>query len=163
MPKATLSDILKELKAIRKLLTPKVEAIPSQPVNASLKDLIAAGNFQYVNSDINDVNFPDIGEVRGAIELYNHGKYATTKEIEDAMDKKGLRPANLRELLEYAKKGWDGKTWCVALGSSWMHPGGVRHVPYLYRGGASRRLRLYWDVPGSAWYEGCRFVAIKKV
>lgn len=151
-----------EILKLKKWPMPKKLSVTISNAGTTLAERIATLKFSYVNSDITDKNFPDPGQVRGKLELFENKKTMTTKEIEAQMEKDGLLQANLSELLEYAKDGWDGKTWCVALGSSWVPPGSGRLVPCLDRDGGERRLYLVWGDPEDRWYESYRFVAVRK-
>lgn len=125
----------------------------------NLQQLIDQHRFDYVNSNITETNFP-LQEVGDKFELFKIKKAMTTSEILKAMDKKGLRPANLYELLSW--KDWNGKDWIVALGSGWVRPGGSRYVPCLGEGGSGRGLRLGWGGPGREWVGNFRFLALSK-
>jgi hypothetical protein len=128
----------------------------------TLSQLVKAGKFDYINSDINSENFPDMGELRGKLELFTMDKSMNTSEIEAEMTKRGLAPANLHELLTYSKNDWDGRGTVVALGSSWLSGHSNRSFPCLYEDDGQRKLILHWDNPGSRWYVDYRFLASRK-
>ena len=130
----------------------------------SLKEMIQAGNYDWVNSDINDDHFPIKGE--GKVEtdttLFHHGKDASIETILAEMDKQGLRPATLPELLAFGEADPEEqrKYPIIALGSVWQRPRGRRLVAYLDEGDSERELLLSWyeDVGGAS----CRFLAVRK-
>lgn len=127
----------------------------------TLQQLITAAKFDLVNENITEANFP-FQPIRGVGEIIHFDRNMTSDEAIAELDKKGLIPANLYELLEYAKDGWDGKDWIVALGSFWVLPDGHRYVPYLdfWCDGRGRGLDLHWC--GSEWYPHDRVLAVRK-
>lgn len=125
----------------------------------NLKKIIKEMNFDYVNNNITEDNFP-AEKVRGKVEIVDIEESKTSEEVIKIMEEKGLIPANLYELLEYAKEGWNNKDYIVAFGSSWVLSDGHRDVPYLDYWIAKRRLHLAWF--GNEWDGNCRFAAVKK-
>ena len=146
-----------------------VNAKPGQYVvsvdyGMSLAGMIVAGQYDWKNSDINAKNFPVAGEgvVETKLELIHLNKVASTDEVEAYLEKNGLRPATLAELLAFGAMFPEIQREfpVIALGSSWVDPDGNRDVPCLNWNGSERYLNLYWD--GSDWYEICRFLAVRK-
>jgi len=123
-----------------------------------LQTLIKNGKFNYVNTDITAKNFPAPKKL-GKVELINFKRNISSEEAIKEMDKKGMRPANLYELLVFAEKEWNGKDWVVALGSVWRGPYGDRYVPYLYWRD-ERFLSLRWY--DGDWDDYWRFLAVRK-
>ena len=124
-----------------------------------LKQLIKSLKLDYVNSDITEENFPLTEE--GKIDkIFSFKKYRTSEEVISKMDKEGYRPANIYEMLAWAKEDWNGKDWVVALGSRWQGPFGDRLVPYLYRDSGPRSLYLHWFDP--RWHSNDRLAAVRK-
>lgn len=115
--------------------------------------------FDYVNSNITKDNFPE-QPLRGRYELFTLDHPMKTAEIEAAMVAKGFLPANLYELLDYAKDGWNNKDWVFALGSGWVGSDGLRRVPGLGRDGSGRYLSLRWDGPSRTWSDSCQFLVV---
>ena len=147
----------------------------------TLADMIKAGMYDYVNRDIVEQNFPIqrpdvIGAVAGGGPFRTQGvqitntelvfvhlnKAATTAEVLAYMDKLGLRPARIEELLALGEKypNIQRDYPFVALGSVWVDSSRYRGVPYLYRYGSKRDLNLNWDETGNTWNDICRFVAV---
>lgn len=151
--------------------------------NKSLVDMIVAGKYDYVNSNIAEKNFPiqrpsvseaDTGNgpyrapgiQNDSIEivLVHLNKVATTTEVLAHMDKLGLRPARIEELLAFGEKypAVQREFPVVALGSVWVNSVQDRSVAYLRSNGSERCLYLRWDDPVGAWCEVVRFAAVSK-
>jgi hypothetical protein len=124
----------------------------------TLADQIAALKFYYVNPNITEDNFSSQA-VRGPVEIVKYDTSMSSEAVLADLEKKGLIPANLSELLEYAKT-WDEKYPVVALGSSWVVSGGYRDVPYLDGWSDGRSLDLI--VWAGDWPALCRFLALRK-
>lgn len=113
--------------------------------------------FDWVNPDIDKLT---MGQVRSAdLKVFNFpGEYLKSEEIIARMEKEGYSPANLAELLMYAKDEWNDKDWVVALGSV-ARVDGDRGVPGLWGHGSERSLNLFWfDGDWSGIY---RFLAFR--
>lgn len=121
----------------------------------------------YVNPDITDEHFKAVRHGKAEVEicLEHLNREAPTTDVLAHLDAKGLRPADLWELLALAKKYPNLQTEfpIVGLGSLWRRPGGGAYVPYASWGADGRRLYLFWDGPADRWGEFCRFVAVRKV
>lgn len=138
----------------------------SVPYNGSstIKELVAAGAFDWKNDDITDKHFPQ--EKTGAedveIELVHLDRDISTDDALVELDKRGLRPANPAELLAF------GATFpevqrefpVIALGQFWRAPIGNRFVVCLGRYGGKRHARLGWA--DSDWARSCRFAGVRK-
>lgn len=166
MNEEKLNKIL-ELKAKRDEIDSELDKLlnPS-PVqtclsNKTLAEIITDLKFDYVNSNIIVENFPK-QEVRGKYKVLHFDKYLKTKEIDKLIEKENCKPANLYELLEYAKNDWNKKDFVTALGSGWVDSDGDRLVPYLGVGGSERKLALLWDGPAVGWLAPCRFLVVSK-
>ncbi|HEY4476338.1 MAG TPA: hypothetical protein VI954_02465, partial [Candidatus Paceibacterota bacterium] len=97
------------------------------------------------------------------VELVQFNRYISTDEALRELDKVGMRPAELHELLAFGEKYPDVQREfpIVALGSVWDDQIGYRcFVPYLHGNGLGRRLFLNW-VEGD-WREFYRFAAVRK-
>lgn len=115
-------------------------------------------NFDYVNSDITESNFPNEKIRSTDFTIYYPRKRVTSEEVEQHAKKQGLQVANLAELLEYAKE-WNGKDFISSLGSSTVVRG-RRNVPYLFGWSDERGLGLIWYDDG--WDDYCRFLLVGK-
>ena len=128
----------------------------------SLQHLIKSLNLDWVNSDITEEHFPVQSEDNDSpkeYKVFNFGTVSSENAIA-GMEKESFRPATLRELLLWAAKNWDRKSWIVALGSRWLNPGGDAHVPVLDRGGDECRLDL--SCFGGVWIGYCSFLGVRK-
>ena len=130
----------------------------------TLQQMIANGKYDYVNSDINQSNFPVSGNGKQevVVELVHYGRDMETDDVLKDLESKGMRPAILPELLAFGATHTEKQREfpIVALGSVWRGRDGGRRVPCLGRCGSGRWLRLYWDDEG--WGDGCRFAAVRK-
>ncbi len=131
----------------------------------SIDEMIKGGKYDYVNLEINGKNFKieKGGETNPEVFIINFGEYIeSTKEVLARLDKLGLRPARIEELLAAGEQAPNisKNSYTIALGSSWQRPGGGRDVPYLYDWGDGRELFLGSFEDG--WGEDCRFAAVRK-
>ena len=158
-------------KILREALTPNGEIIKniftlSVNYSRTVEDGIKAGKYDWSNSDITSGHFPTKhcpGSEEGVkIELVHFGKNMNTEDVLSELSKKGLRPAELHELLVLGEKHSDLQREfpIVALGSVWQHPYGFRNCADLYRLGSGRYLHLRWI--GHRWDDDCRFAAVRK-
>lgn len=130
----------------------------------SIEKAIKAGKYDWVNNDITSKSFPTkrSGEAEVDIELIHFNRDMNTDEVLAELDKRGLRPAELHELLKLGEKYPDLQREfpLVALGSIWQSSGGGRFCPCLGGGGSVRYLYLNWIA--NRWDGGCRFAALRK-
>ena len=114
----------------------------------SVKEAVSAGKYDWENDDINDKNFPSkrSGLAQIDIRLVHFNKDMSSEDVLKELDKMGLRPAELPELLALGAEYPDEqrKYPIVALGSVWRGWGGSRVVPCLVRGGGERYTGLSW-------------------
>lgn len=125
----------------------------------SLPALISSGKFGYVNPNITEANFPDVG-IGHDFKVYDFKKTVSSDYAIKQMEKDGYRPANLRELLIWISANWNGLDLVVALGQIWRDSYGDRCVPYVFRWIGERE--LYLDYFSSGWYGRFRFLAVRK-
>jgi len=132
----------------------------------SLADMIKAGRYDWTNDDITVEHFPLNKRESGEVELHvvHFGCHMTTKEVLAELDKRGLRPAELPELLALGSAHPDLQRDypLVALGSGWPDPYGDLYVPILREDDDKRNLDLGWVDPGIQWVGSYRFVAVSK-
>ncbi len=132
----------------------------------TLADMITAGGYGWVDSDITEKHFPVKPErfTTSGLEIIHFNKWMTTAQVEAELDKRGIRPATIEELLAYGAENPEEqrKHFIIALGSSWVLPDGGRDVPYLFEDGDGRKLNLLWDRPGYRWRGGALFLVVRK-
>lgn len=133
----------------------------------TVKQMIKAGKYNGVNSDITEKNFPLPTELIGqktsvSGKLFHFGKDISSEDVIFEMDKSGYRPATLPELLALGEAHPDLQRQfpIIALGSVWRVAAGSRIVPALAVDGYGRKLHLFWF--GPAWYVICRFFGVRK-
>lgn len=129
----------------------------------SVKEAIEAGKYDWKNGDINDKNFPfkRFGSAEIDIRLVHFNKDMSSEDVLKELDKMGLRPAELPELLALGAECPDEqrKYPIVALGSvrqRW-HSG---YVPDLWLDSVGRSLGL--SCFELDWRAHCRFAAVGK-
>lgn len=165
---------------IHRLATPEGEALLDQMVQVlafavgeanrlfvdytqPLADLIKDCKFDWVNDNITEKHFLIIKHSNGEVEmkLFHFNRTISSDQAIQEMDKEGYRPAELPELLAYAKNNPDEqrKYPIVILGSVWRRFGD-RRVPYLYSDSDKRDLNLYWY--DNDWDSYYRFLAVRK-
>lgn len=129
----------------------------------SLKQMIEAGRYGYVNDAITPDRFLIEGGGKQTIEivLSHFGEAIDSQEAIDRMDKEGYRPATIAELLALGAQYPDlqQKFPVVALGSC-AEVLGVRRVPDLDGWSGRRGLSLGWF--GSRWHDSCCFASVRK-
>lgn len=94
-------------------------------------------------------------------ELVHFNCYMELEDVLRELDKRGLRPATIEELLAFGAKYPElQKQFLVAaIGPISRHPDG-RGVPYLWGNSDKRHLYLGWF--GDGWGDDCRFLAVRK-
>ena len=141
-------------------LTFKVNVDYSQ----SLSVMIEAGKFDRVSEACTSKNFPVEGEGQVDVDvvIVHLDRHATTTgEVEAELDKRGLRPARIEELLALgtAYPDLQREYPIVALGSGCvLGVDGI--VPVLFRDVDRRELSL--DYYEDEWERHCRFAAVRK-
>lgn len=132
----------------------------------SLADMVTAGRYDYVNDNIPARNFPIEGSGKVELDcvLVHLDCTASTKKVKQEIDKRGLRPTTIEELLAF------GETYpevqrefpVVELGSSWVLSDGYRCVACLWGNPGDRDLDLRWDDSEDRWGPDYRFLAVRK-
>jgi hypothetical protein len=123
----------------------------------SLKELIAELKLDFVTENATEENFPP-EPIRGEVGIVDFKKVITSEEAIREMKEKGYVPANIYEMLSWAKDNWNGKDWIVVLGSVMRGEGGNPSVLCLSRYGSRRGLRCDWF--GGGWFEDYRFAFV---
>lgn len=127
--------------------------------------MIAAGRYGWANDDVTWDNFPHdrtLNKIKITAELIHFGRNMSTDAVLAELDRRGLRPATMAELLAFGASFPEEqrKLPIVELGSIWTLRCGYRLVGYLHGYGSERFLNLY-DVEGG-WYDRYRFLAVRK-
>ncbi len=129
----------------------------------TLDQMIAAGSYDWTNSDITAKRFLLSGTGKVAFEpkIFHFDRDISSENAIKEMEKDGFRPAKIEELLAYGAILPDEqrKHPIIALGSV-TGIGGDRHVPYLDSDGSRRVLDLYWW--SCEWLGNDRFLGVRK-
>ncbi len=130
----------------------------------TLKEMISAGKYDWVNSDITPEHFPITGKgiSEEEVVLFHFDKTMTSEQVIAEMDKQGFKPASIEELLALgsSKPDLQKQFPIIALDSVWRNPNGRRCVPCLYYDGSRRKLDLDWF--DFSWFPRYRFAAVRK-
>ncbi|OGY81471.1 MAG: hypothetical protein A3F54_02470 [Candidatus Kerfeldbacteria bacterium RIFCSPHIGHO2_12_FULL_48_17] len=130
----------------------------------NLKKMIAEGNYDWVNDNITQKNFPIQGEGQQEVEavIVPFSKAMSSEGVLGEFQKMNLDPPNLEALLALgaAEPELQREFPVVALNPVWADPDGDRRVTCLFGSGRSRDLGL--DCFGSGWNGYCRFLALRK-
>jgi len=134
----------------------------------SLEEMIKAGNYDWVNSDITAKRFPikSAGQDEWEFKMFHFDRSISSEDVvagikaDDTVNP--WQPANIEHLLTYGKNNPEEqrKYPIVGLGS-FGQVGGGRGVPCLDGGASGRGLHLGWWAYG--WYADYRFLAVRKV
>ena len=131
----------------------------------TLVAMIAAGHYDWVNSNITQDHFliTGSGTVELELELIQFKNPMSTDNVLKELDRQGYRPATLPELLAFGAKYPEKQREfpIIAIGSVLLHSDGDRCVPCLGEGSLKKR-RLGLDWHGRAWGGNCRFLAVRK-
>ena len=133
----------------------------------SLEEMIKAGNYDWVNSDITAKRFPikSTGADEWEFKMFHFDRNISSENavagIKDDDAANPWQPAGIEHLLTYGKNNPEEqrKFPIVGLGSVGKVVGG-RSVPGLGRFDSERDLDLYWWVDD--WNANCRFLAVRK-
>jgi len=131
----------------------------------SVEEALAAGSYDWVDDNITSRNFPPTrrGIETADAQLVHFGRVMNSAKVLDELDKQGLRPATVEELLALgaAYPDFQRQFLIVALGSVGVHPIGEHRVPGLWSGERHRRADLYW-IGFTWWHPDARFLAVSK-
>lgn len=129
----------------------------------SLDEMIEAGNYDWVNTEITDKHFPIKRRKKTIdIELVNYNTSMKSDDILKDLNKRGLRPATLPELLAFGTTHPDRQrdVPIVALGSAWRFARDYPQVAGIGHDDRGRALDL--ESWGAKWRVSCRFAAVRK-
>ncbi|MBU2539652.1 hypothetical protein KJ786_00610 [Patescibacteria group bacterium] len=168
-------------ESIRKLATPEGEDLVKQiakfivgvvrPIynltvdrTKTLAEMIKAGKYDCVNSDITQEHFPVVGSGKEEKEfiLFDFKRNISSDDAIAEMSQAGCEPGDIADLLALGSDQPELQRQfpIVALKSSWRVPGGCLLVPCLCSLADDRRVPLRSF--GSAWYEDDRFLGRRK-
>lgn len=134
----------------------------------SLEDAVRAGNYDWIDGDINSKNFPSErrGKENVALELIpgfdlTDKRWIFAESAILALKQKGYRPANLWEGLAFGVANPDEqrKFPIGVRGSVWRNPYGHSYVPCL-DGTGSQRCLLLRPIDDVVWFD--RFLAVRE-
>lgn len=130
----------------------------------TLAEMIAAGRYDWTNSDITAKRFPIVGLGTALVEhkLFHFDRTVSSDEAERLIVAGGYQPAKIEHLLAFgaAYPEEQRKYPIIALGSV-ANVRGARLVSCLYRDGSGRDLYLGWrDVE---WFGRCRFLGVRNL
>lgn len=148
------------LKAVAELLATDWRQAKAM-VTTSLLELIALGNYNLANPDINPEHFPFDKSVNPYEEtriFYFNNHQMSRKGVAIEMGKEGWKPATIWHLLILGIKNPELQKHfpIIALGSVWCEL-----VPCLFHENGKRILILYRRIGGGC-DENCRFLAVRK-
>lgn len=134
--------------------------------NLTLAEMVAAGEYNSVNSDISFEHFlPDPSRPMTesvCVEIVRYGCPMSNEYIDRDFEKRGLQDAKLPELLALGAEHPDEqrKDSIVARGSVWQRHSGLRSVAFLVGSAGYRNLDLQCLL--ADWGEGWCFAAVRK-
>lgn len=146
----------------------KPVAADATPSVRNLADMVKAGHYARVDSDIIEKNFPVKPErfMTKGVEVVSFDQPMATPDVLAEFDRRGLRPAVIEELLAYGAEHPDEqrKHNIIALGSSMPSPRGNNLVPILSDGFGGRELflALNRNLSGFSWLANHSFLAARK-
>lgn len=130
----------------------------------SLSERIKRGKYDWVNSDINEKNFPETvsADYESEYKLFHFNRSISSEDAIKEMEKEGYRPGNISELLALGevKPELQREFPIVELGLLWLNPFGGRSVAVLRCDGDRRELGLDWF--GCDWSARFRFLGVRK-
>ena len=131
--------------------------------NQTIESLVKSGKYNWSHIDISSELFSTKrkGISNITIELIKFSSRKSTKQVLRELNKNGLRPADVKEILTF------GATYpkeqikypIVARGSMWVGSCGGHFVPCLRAGSKGRYVDLYWF--GGIWDTYYRFAVVR--
>jgi hypothetical protein len=129
-----------------------------------LSQMVAAGNYNWANSDITADHFPvnGVGRQEREVTLFHFNHDISSDDVIKEMGSAGYRPATIEELLAFGELHPELQRQfpIIAIGSVWVDSDGYRCVPGLWSDSDGRRLDVN-DFDGW-WGHDCRFLAVCK-
>ncbi|MFA5871079.1 MAG: hypothetical protein WC842_04345 [Candidatus Paceibacterota bacterium] len=106
------------------------------------------------------VIFVFLRDNRKEYQLFHFEKIISSEDVIKEMNKIRFRPATLREMLRWAIKNWDRKSWVIALGQTWFDHGDCHRYVAVLNCYGNRRLSPYGL--NISWSVLSNFLAVKK-
>lgn len=155
-------DPVKVARAVQVFIDQGSNNLLTLDYGMSLEQMIAAGQYDWMNSDITKERFPIVGSgvVEFECKLFHFDRNVSSEEATRLIIADGWQPAKIEHLLAFgaAKPEEQRKYPIIALGSVAEFADG-RCVSCLCRDGAKRRLHLGWRHGG--WGGDYRFLAVR--
>lgn len=158
-------------KALRKVLLPPKDEVVDLTFTVTVDrfrtvaEAVKAGNYDRANANIHDQSFPftrsGVKEETEII-LLHFGKAMTLEQVLVEMEKRGLRSADIMEILSIGeqKPELQRQFTIVELGSPWQYPFGDKGVVCLNGRGPERELNLLQHE--GDWLAVWRFACVRK-
>lgn len=132
--------------------------------NQTVEQLVADGQYDWVNSNTSSAHFPlaRSGRELVEIELVEIDRPLATETILRLIDQRNLRRPNIKEGLSLGiwYPDLQRQDPIAILCEPWRHSDGGLDVPCLYGLDSDRHLSLNWF--GGDWLPGWRFAAVRK-
>lgn len=132
----------------------------------TVKEMVAAGRYGYVDPDITDENFPSAltgdSTITADVVAFRLGRHASSDEVKAYRDTHGLQPIDIKHELAVGEQfpNAQRELFCMVNPDSiWVGPNGNRNVSFLH-GDCRRSLSLHHD--GSVWHKDCWFLGLRK-
>lgn len=130
----------------------------------SLAAMVGAGQYNWVHLDITEKNFPvsKKGIQNVTIEVIQFDRAVRSEEVLPQLDRRGLRPATIEELLALGAKypEMQQRFSIAAFGSIWKHPPQDPYVPYLFWNRSEGRFLSFCDI--KCGWQDSRFAAVRR-
>jgi hypothetical protein len=132
----------------------------------SFDELIADGKFDWKNNDITEEHFPIEKQGESSVEaiLVCFAEALTDEEVNEKMEKEGLRRADTIETLSFAAQHPEVQIkYAIVSGAFWARHDGHRYFLCLGGDRDGFCLHLDWFYRGDRWLSQFRFLAVRKL
>ena len=131
--------------------------------NCTTEKMIIAGNYDYVNRNVNGKNFPMRPRLAGTriIEMIKFNHESTSEDVIAEAKRRGLERPTYEDALNFGEQFPEKqkKQSLPFLHEPWRGPGGRRDVIVLDGGPSGRGLSLGWF--GGKWARRCAFPFVR--
>jgi hypothetical protein len=131
----------------------------------TIQEMIGAGNYDWVHSDVTEECFSLPSELKGkkvsiSTKLFHFNSSIDSEDVIFEMNKANFRPATLAELLALGENypKLQKEFPIVALGSVWNHESGEHYVPIISFDGLRRKFHLRWF--NVVWHSDYYFLGV---